>query len=1205
MNPNVPETSAPRPSSRTSHPSRSMGRNDASTSPIRRILLDAQNPELYGSPSTVDYMNESFSGRANIQQDNTPGSRLPQVRPFPPSYTRPATEHQWTLFGQLMQTDGAHEGTASDRDSGLSAPSGGGARRLSMHRASLLRLGARNRSPGTRSTNSNHNNNLNPTLLNSPVEENPASSRSPSPSRPLSDSWATSSGLDANRFRRTGETDYNSEDSDDEVEERKGDGEGYMRRKWRRLRSLVPTMPVVYRNVLKGAIAYFVASLFTFEPHLSTLFSGLVSYKNDGEEKLPLPSGHMVATIAVYFNPAKTMGAMIEADLFVLLGLFYSSFVCLGSMAMYWWLELKPGWEWLADLIVLCWIGFSMGVIAFLKVWMNNPSFNTACSMMAIIIFVVIVKEGGWETLLQVTAIVLCGSTISNVVCYFIWPQSATSNLQANMVKTLDSFSTVLSMLTKLFLLEDDTRDVGKLQRAVENHQNSFTSLKKDLGEAQTEWMYRDFNFDKDGATGSKGNSILRNEFASHRGYEDAVTSMNHLAQHLNGLRSGTSLQHELTKAEVGGQPGKARAVDDDESAILDAAADMFGDLVDELGPPLKALSGACVHTFKKLKVAFMKAKSSNLRPSDIMQPQDFIELAEGIERALVRFESTSNHALLRLYRKGAHLPGLSPGDLRGSFTSSYFKQGDAENTILTEDENEHVFLVYFFIFTLQEFAEELISLVDAMERIYSYERRRLLQAILALVRLCQGREGLARISSYIVPPHRVAHPFFPKVRPHAPDTIQTPSKSQLTLWGRLKYDIWEFGKLLKERNVKFAMRAGLAIALLASPAFFDSTRPFFVENQGDWALLSAFVVMSPTIGAVRAVTAASIFTIFPENAVALSIFGFFVSLPCFYVAVTRPKQMAATRFVLLTYNLTCLYRYNIREQDVGVWEIAIDRALAVTIGVLWALIASRIWWPAEARKELTVALGEFCLNIGWLYTRLVASNSFAPEYRADGTRDESQSESSLVVRNSQTTRLHNSIQEFMAMELHLQIKLIEIQNLLAQAQLEPRLKGPFPVKLYRDILTSLQTILDRLHSMRCVTTREEWYTSVRKDFIMPVNKERHEMVGNVILGLSIIASAFRLKAPLPPYLPPAEKSRQKLVAAIRQLDVVKNREVKGSRQLLFFAYAITMKGVTTEVEKLGKMLQGAFGVIGESSDAFDALFFESEERDRILDSVS
>jgi hypothetical protein len=134
--------------------------------------------------------------------------------------------------------------------------------------------------------------------------------------------------------------------------------------------------------------------------------------------------------------------------------------------------------------------------------------------------------------------------------------------------------------------------------------------------------------------------------------------------------------------------------------------------------------------------------------------------------------------------------------------------------------------------------------------------------------------------------------------------------------------------------------------------------------------------------------------------------------------------------------------------------------------------------------------------------------------------------------------------------ELHLQIKLIELQGLLAQTVHEPRLKGPFPVALYRSILTSLQTILDRLHSMRCVTTREEWYTNVRRDFVLPVNRERREMVsaycwdiirhkilnvrskvGNIILYFSILSAAFRLKAPLPPYLPPAEAARQRLVS--------------------------------------------------------------------------
>lgn len=125
-------------------------------------------------------------------------------------------------------------------------------------------------------------------------------------------------------------------------------------------------------------------------------------------------------------------------------------------------------------------------------------------------------------------------------------------------------------------------------------------------------------------------------------------------------------------------------------------------------------------------------------------------------------------------------------------------------------------------------------------------------------------------------------------------------------------------------------------------------------------------------------------------------------------------------------------------------------------------------------------------------------------------------------------------------------------------------------------------------------------------------------MVGNIILSLTILASAFRLKAPLPPYLPPVEKARQQLVCrrfsptplnltitkvdAIRRLDVVKNRDVRGSRQLLFFAYALTMKGVTEELESLGRTLQRAFGVIGQTPEEFEALFMDPEEGRRRID---
>ena len=93
--------------------------------------------------------------------------------------------------------------------------------------------------------------------------------------------------------------------------------------------------------------------------------------------------------------------------------------------------------------------------------------------------------------------------------------------------------------------------------------------------------------------------------------------------------------------------------------------------------------------------------------------------------------------------------------------------------------------------------------------------------------------------AAYIIPEHRASHPFFPKVRPHAPNTIQTPSRDKLSFWRKMKHTIWEIGIRLTERNAKYAIKAGMATAILSAPAFFDVTRPTFVQYNGDWALIS------------------------------------------------------------------------------------------------------------------------------------------------------------------------------------------------------------------------------------------------------------------------------------------------------------------------------------------------------------------------------
>jgi hypothetical protein len=115
--------------------------------------------------------------------------------------------------------------------------------------------------------------------------------------------------------------------------------------------------------------------------------------------------------------------------------------------------------------------------------------------------------------------------------------------------------------------------------------------------------------------------------------------------------------------------------------------------------------------------------------------------------------------------------------------------------------------------------------------------------------------------------------------------------------------------------------------------------------------------------------------------------------------------------------------------------DVAIRRSIAVTVGVIWAVIVSRIWWPAEARREMGVALSDFLLNIGWLYNRLVLTYSIQPQAleqmssneegygavaRSGATGDADPElepgEQTGLLRPALVTGLNSSIREFMSM---------------------------------------------------------------------------------------------------------------------------------------------------------------------------------------------
>jgi hypothetical protein len=68
----------------------------------------------------------------------------------------------------------------------------------------------------------------------------------------------------------------------------------------KRLKDEIPPLSALQRNMLKCAIAYFLASLFTFIPFLSSFISDIGSFGKGSEN--PSPSAHMIATMCVYLS---------------------------------------------------------------------------------------------------------------------------------------------------------------------------------------------------------------------------------------------------------------------------------------------------------------------------------------------------------------------------------------------------------------------------------------------------------------------------------------------------------------------------------------------------------------------------------------------------------------------------------------------------------------------------------------------------------------------------------------------------------------------------------------------------------------------------------------------------------------------------------------------------------------------------------------
>ncbi|KAI8079169.1 hypothetical protein BDF21DRAFT_36450 [Thamnidium elegans] len=1062
--------------------------------------------------------------------------------------------------------------------------------------------------------------------------------------------------------------------------------------------------------VLKCSFAYFLGSLFTFVPSLNAM----IGYNHT--------SSHLVATATVFFNPAKTLGGMVEAAAYGWGYLLFAVIVCLGSMVTTDFFVDRNYFLIAHSISVLFWLAGSTFIVSFLKAHWNKPPVATASSLAFITIFIIVVREGSanagdFDTtrIEQITTSVATGTLITVACCVIFWPVSAAKKLKKDVDATLVSYRVLLKLLTKTFLLDDDLPEFKAnrtLQTAIQSHQASFTALQKSLKEAKLETVW---------------NSEVRGRAEE---YDSVIKSMQRLAQHMGGLRSSCGIQFEIMGSEATKQYKESSRHKKNKkhtklsaSPLMSASAALFGtaknygsmpfnidkrrnsaklsqsfvpastlndtnwnvragyrrrklqdemrkqrtfvsksddkfdqflksrdqknymrsssshaplteeqehqedeeeinndgtpliNFIQTIRPPLKSFAYTCKQTLYHLQTSFSTTSNYSItrwiRTGTKTKSPPLPVLKANLEKAIALFETAQKQAIQKLYKtRVQHIINQS------SKTNTEDVESEAIGCVLGEE----VILVYFFMFNMTEFARELITLVESVERLNNAHSAGLWTWLNASM-----KKGWKRMTSDHKEHHHHLHitPFVPNER-NTFNTLHTPEPK--TTWRKFFIRVWRTFSLFKLQKMRYAIKATLATVLLAIPAFMEFSKEWYRQYRMEWALITLMVVMTPTVGGTNLVaiyrifstilgcyTAMIFYMLFPGNMYVLPILTWLFSIPNFWM-ILHNKHGKFGQFTLLAYNLVMLNKFNDKEtNNIEVWELATQRLFAIFIGVVFGLVATAYVWPYEARVELRKGLSDFLLRLAWLYQKLVSiyadypiksrgnPNAPVPVPHIVNLMEMGPNASETQILTFEAQR-RLATQSFMDLELGLQRALLDLQSLLSQTPNEPRLKGPFPIDTYRNMLLSCQNIVDRFLSMRTVMLKDAWYNEVQHDFMTPVAQERREMVGNVLLYFYLLASALRLKTPMPPFLPQARKAWKSLLEQLCEMPLAKSKRLleKDNAYVFYYAYVTLMEDIIRELDKLGDNMTQLFGSL-VPPDQWELLF--DEEQQQLVDS--
>ncbi len=849
-------------------------------------------------------------------------------------------------------------------------------------------------------------------------------------------------------------------------------------------------------GVLKCSLAYVLGSLATFVLPISNLLG-----QQDGK--------HMVATITVYFYPARSVGSMLEALVCAFTAFLYAAFISITSMAVSSFFTDTLDMMLLGHaLVLIVFCGGGLGLVGWTKQKLGDPLVNVACSLTSLAIINVLTKEGAVQAgdfsfakIWQVLKMIIMGVVATMAVSFLIFPTLARSKLKKNMIDVTDSLADMLAVITNSFL-SDSEDELGQkpFMTANERHKKNYSTLGKNLKEAKYEHYL----------------------LGTERRYSieaKLVHCVQRITQSLGGLRSAAAMQFIVIKQPVP-FPGKNNLRNLDSFGSILNTPSSFGalsrtlseDLNGSVLPPIDEVpdeeghdsdtgrrgSASKVVPFRtpaEIFDLFITHLGPSMRSLAFTLKEILDELPYGsgpnyevkvnpkfrtsLSRAIGLYTSARDKALSVVYSQ-KDMDRARPIEVEADWEEAAASCGHFSFCLLEVAEQVTDYLVILDELQLEVEEHPAGSRSWSWLKIWKSPKSRSLDSIDPdLAALVDHADNLDLEINLPKAKERDASSLTSSAQEKSP----TKAKFFRRLYGALS--------IFRRDDVKFAIKVGIGAALYALPSYIPRTQPIYAHWRGEWGLLSYMLVCSMTIGAsnttgysrflgtfLGAVCAIAAWEVADDNPYILAVLGWFMAYWTAYIIVAQGKGPMG-RYIMLTYNLSALYAYSLSvkdeqgDEDEGgntpmIWEITLHRVVAVLSGCIWGLIITRVVWPISARQKLKDGLSLIWLRMGLIWKR----------------------DPLAMFIDGEHPNYYMNLRE----EFELQKFLATLEKMRESAKSEFELKGPFPDKVYGRILQSTGRMLDAFHAMNVVILKDLVAKKGEMELLKATTRERAQL---------------------------------------------------------------------------------------------------------------